>query len=522
MSNNNQTNNSKDDKVVDKPTDNSKNAVNTANNKGAEAVQKPVGKSVSKSINEAAKADKKAEELLNEQLSLASQASPADAKKQPTHSITQSNDMSAKKSSPQQSAKAEQVKKDNKNSKKIDDKAPQKPVAKSDKPAGSMAAKPAQPAPAQAAPEPAKKGGLVPVLALLTGIAGTGLGVYNFDLMRKSNDNSEVKALTAQVKTLEDKLAALNTGGNTQALEKKLSAQIAKATASAKADNGKFNQRLSAIEQTQNGLTKTLQGDVKATLDKRLAEINELLKKVDQMELTQKGISQNLRQAVAAGEAVTAEGMAKQEISYLLRMADYKVENEGDAESAAGLLEIAEKKLLLLNKGKSDKMVENIRQRYIQLRGVKAVDSNAIIADLRKLSATIPNLKAKPSEQVVETVKVVEDKDGGMLATIGNAIASGVKYTPNDPSKIDISAETVLIEKRLMQADIRTAELAVRSENGVLLAETLSSLRAALDKYFADDATAKSIKATLANIEKQKLETVLPDLSSLAEQFDNR
>ncbi len=80
----------------------------------------------------------------------------------------------------------------------------------------------------------------------------------------------------------------------------------------------------------------------------------------------------------------------------------------------------------------------------------------------------------------------------------------------------------MLIEKRLMQADLRTAELAVRSQNQVLLAESLRSVHDSLDKYFAQDSTAEAINKALAAIEQRKLETVLPDLSPLVKQFEGR
>ncbi len=390
-----------------------------------------------------------------------------------------------------------------------------KPAEKTTAPKNDKPAKiAAQPGPAKA------KGGVIAPLALLVALVGTGIGLYNYDQLRKAKATDataplleKIKGLEAQVKTLSSK--------NNDALTAKLEA-VSKNVDTFAAKAQKTNERLSAIEQTQTGLTQTLQGDVKATLDARLQEVNNLLAKIDQIEMTQQGISQSLNQAVSAGEAVTAEGMAKQEVGYLLRMADYKIQSEGDASGAAGLLEIAEKKLLLLNEGQTSAMIDNIRQKYIQLRGVKAVDSNALIGDIKRLSAIVPKLQPKPTKPA-EPAKVGEAaSDDSLLSKVGNIIASGVKYTPNDPSKIDISAETVLIEKRLMQADLRTAELAIRSQNGVLLAETINAIRGNLSKYFANDDSAKAITSTLNAIEQQKLETVLPDLSGLVKQYEQR
>lgn len=363
-----------------------------------------------------------------------------------------------------------------------------------------------------------KGGGLMTTLALLTGVAGTGIGVYNYDQIRQLSTNNPATAITDQLTAVENKISQLG-GQNTDELAKQLTSKLSALSQLTKTNEKKVIERLSAVEQTQNGLSKTLQGDLNKTLDTRLNEVNALLQKIDQIELAQKGITQNLNQVTAAGEAVTAKGMAKQEVGYLLRMANYKIQSEADAEGAAGLLKIAEDKLLLLNEGKIDPMIEAIRQKFIQLQGVKPVDSNTLIGELKQLSGIIPNLTPRPAEASA-TANDNAEQSGDLFSKVGNIIASGVQYTPNDPSKIDISAETILIEKRLMQADIRTAELAVRSQNGILLAETLNSIRANLDKYFANDDTAKSIRATLADIEQQKLETVLPNLGSLVDQFE--
>lgn len=406
-------------------------------------------------------------------------------------------------------------------------KAPEKSAAPAEKVTSNQSAPPPKKpvntqinkAPAKAEKPAKKSGGLIAFLALLTGVAGTGLGVYNYDQARKLSDNDGTAALAEQLKAAEAKIDALSKNDNAGALEKQVNAL----TQSLKASETKANERLSAVEQTQSGLSKTLKGDLNKTLETRLNEVNALLKKVDQIELEQKGISQSLHQVATTKEAVTATGMTKQEVGYLLRMADYKIQSEGDVVGAAGLLKIAEDKLLLSDEGKVTPMVDAIRQKIIQLQGVKPVDTNALVSDLEKLSKQIPNLVVKLSE----TPKVSEEKTAtseakGMLGKVGDIIASGVKYTPNDPSKVNVSAETALIEKRLMQVDIRTAELAVRSQNGVMLAESIDNINHSLDKYFADDATAKAIKQTLANVAQQKLETVLPDLGSLADQFDKR
>lgn len=395
------------------------------------------------------------------------------------------------------------------------------PTAKS---TAKSTAKPAQPAGNPPA-EPKKSGGIVPKAALLLGVIGTGIGVYDYDQIRTLKSQDNTVELVTRLNAAEAKITELS-ARNTDALEQKIST-LSGDIETFKSAAARVNERLSAIEQTQAGLSKTLQGDLNKTLDTRLNEVNALLQKIKQIELTQEGLSKNLSQVTAAGEAVTATGMAKQEVGYLLRMADYKIASEGDTVGSAGLLKIAEDKLLLINKGQVTPLISAIRQKLTQLAGVQPIDPDAIIRDLKALSRAIPNLVAKTNTQAADSSeadmkKAATESDKGILGSIGAVIASGVKYTPNDPSKIDISAETVLIEKRLMQADIRTAELAVRSQNQVLLAESLRSVRNSLDKYFAKDATATAIGKTLTDIEQRKLETVLPDLSTLVKQFEGR
>lgn len=393
-----------------------------------------------------------------------------------------------------------------------------------DEPANTSNRKP--PAPNNTRPSEAKKsGGIIPKAALLLGVIGTGIGVYDYDQIRNLKSQNDTSELVAQLNAAEAKIVELS-ARNTDALEQTVTTLTNDVTA-LKTGNARVNERLSAIEQTQNGLSKTLQGDLNKTLNERLSEVNALLKKVEQIEMMQEGLTKNLSQVTAAGEAVTSTGMAKQEIGYLLRMADYKIVSEGDTVGATGLLKIAEDKLLLVNKGQVNDLITAIRQKLTQLAGVQPIDPDAIILDLKAVSRDIPKLVAKSNAQAsasseADMKKAATDSKTGILSSIGNVIASGVKYTPNDPSKMDISAETVVLEKRLMQADIRTAELAVRSQNQVLLAESLRSINDSLNTYFAKDATASSISKTLADIEQRKLETVLPNLGTLVKQFEGR
>ncbi len=273
--------------------------------------------------------------------------------------------------------------------------AEKKPDKKADNDHAVPAKKDHQPSPT---PPPAAKNdksgtGLVAKLALLLGVLGTVIAAYDYNEIRTLKSQNHSAELVAKLDAAEAKIAELS-ARNTDALEAKVTA-LANDAAALKTTGGRVNERLSAIEQTQNGLTKTLQGDLNATLDARLNEINALLKKVEQIEMTQEGLAQNLNQVTAAGEAVTAEGMARQEVGYLLRMADYKIDSEGDTVGAMGLLKIAEDKLLLLNQGQSDNLINAIRQKNIQLAGVKPVDPNAIISDLRAISRQVPNLIAK-------------------------------------------------------------------------------------------------------------------------------
>ncbi len=361
--------------------------------------------------------------------------------------------------------------------------------------------------------EPKKKGGLGTALALLLGVAGTGLGAYSFNELRtlKANmgNSSEIQT---QLAGLTDKVSGLEKSTDTTDLKKQL--------ATVKAAEERFNERVSKVEQMQKGFSKSVATDIDAALKSRMGAVDSLLAKVKDIELGQEGLSKNLSEVSAAKKASEAAGMQRQEVAYLLRMANYKIQNEGDVVAATGLLKMAEDKLLAANDGQADKMVDAVREKLIQLSGVKVVDNDALIADLKAISKAIPQLVVKTNKpaQTDEKAKA-ETKDDSIFAKIGSVIASGVKYTPKDPSKIDISSETILIEKRLMQADIKTAELAIRSHNKVLLSQSLQSVKEGLGKYFANDETAKTINSKLTALSQSQLETVLPDLSGLAKQF---
>lgn len=376
--------------------------------------------------------------------------------------------------------------------------------------------------------EPQKKSNLVAGLALILGVVGTGLGAYAFNEIRTLKSTSSTQDLQSQLTVLDGKVVALSKDDAVAALKQQI-ADLNSQQAAFKAAEDGFNTRIATLEQIQKGLTKSVQNDVDAALSAKMTAVDDLVAKVKDkvkdIELGQQGLSKNLTQMSAASDAIRTKGMAKQEVGYLLRMANYKLQSEGDVTGALGLLRMAKDQLTAANEGKTDAVIDAIRTKEIQLSGVTPVDTNQLIASLKDVSKTIPNLKIK-LPKAAESNDVANDKgtdeasEPDLLNRIGSVITSGVKFTPADPDQINITAETILIEKRLMQADVKTAEFAVQSHNSVLLAESIDSIQKSLNKYFADDATAKSVKATLDSISNSELKAQLPDLSELVRQFE--
>lgn len=397
---------------------------------------------------------------------------------------------------------------------------------KADKTSSKTAAKAPEPTPTlkTADAQPQKKSGLGVGLALLLGVAGTGLGAYSFNELRNLKaGSSETQQLSTQLGALNQQVTDLAKSTETDSLKKQLADLLAQQQA-LKAAEAKFNQRVAAVEQMQKGLSKSVATDINTALQARMGAVDTLLAKVKDIELGQEGLSKNLSQVSAGSQAVSNAGMQQQEVGYLLRMASYKLQSEGDVLGATGLLKMAESKLLMANQGKADALVDAVRAKIIQLSGVQSVDTDALIAELKNIGREIPKLVVKSHQptavNAANTENVGAETDDSVLGKIGSVIASGVKYTPNDPSKIDISAETILIEKRLMQADVKTAEFAVQSHNNVLLAESVKSIQESLGAYFANDATAQLIQGKLTAISQSELTTVLPDLSGIVKQFE--
>ncbi len=368
-----------------------------------------------------------------------------------------------------------------------------------------------------------KKGGLGVALALLFGVAGTGLGAYSFNELRSlKSGTSGTQEFGAQLQDLQKKVADLSQGGQSQDLAKQFADLQAQQKALQEAEAA-FKQRISDVEQMQKGLSKSVKADIDSALQARMGGVDELLAKVKDIELGQQGLSKGLSQVNAGAQAVDAADMAQQEVGYLLRMANYKLQSEGDVLGATGLLKMAESKLQGSDASYASELVDAIRAKIIQLSGVKSVDTDALIADIKLVGQKIPQLvvkSSKPQKSADDANNVGVEEEKSVLGTIGSALASGVKYTPHDPSKIDISAETVLIEKRLMQADVKSAEFAVQSRNKVLLAQNIASLQQSLAKYFANDDTAQFINKKLNAISHSELDTTLPDLSGIVKQFE--
>ncbi|MGY0399185.1 MAG: uroporphyrinogen-III C-methyltransferase, partial [Ostreibacterium sp.] len=356
-------------------------------------------------------------------------------------------------------------------------------------------------------------------LALLLGITGTGIGVYTLTELRTLQANGQNTAITAKLATLNKKITQLNENTN-NTLKKQLERLVNQQTSSKTAET-RFNERIASLEQMQTGLRNSIKMTINKALNSNMEAADSLLSKVNAIELSQKGLAKNLSQIMTAGNEANAKGITQQEVSYLLRMANYKLQSENDVVGASSLLKIAENKLLVANQGQTDDMIDAIREKNIQLSGVKQIDINGLVSQLKAIMRQVPNLTIK-TEKISDTTDVNTTNakaSTNALGKIGAIIASGIKFTPMNPNQIDISVETLLIEKRLMQADLKTAELAIQSHNKILLTESIRSITDSLSKYFANDNTAQSIKQKLTTITQSELETVLPDLSDLVSQF---
>lgn len=386
---------------------------------------------------------------------------------------------------------------------------------------GDKAAEPAKQQSTTASPEtttPAakKSGGAGVFLALLLGVAGTGLGVYSFNELRTLKAAQSTNDYTAKLAAIESQLQELGKAGSGEQQMSELLSQV-KALKTAEAG---ISERITLVEQAQGGTAK----NITQTVEQQLAAMDTKVKAVQEqiagVKLGQQGLVKNISEVTAGSEAVTDSGVAKQEVGYLLRMADYKLASERDVTGAAGLLQMAADRLLAANQDQSNALIDAIRAKVIQLQGVTMTDENGLLIQLGQVARDIPLLVVKSDQSAVAAEATDEKSSDNALDKITSVIASGIKYTPKDPNQIDISAETVLIEKRLMQADVKTAEFAIRSHNKTLLSESFRSIRDTLDRNFADNETAQAIKVALAAIEQSELTVVLPSLSGLVKQFE--
>lgn len=362
-----------------------------------------------------------------------------------------------------------------------------------------------------------KSGGAAVFLALLLGVAGTGLGAYSFNELRtlKASQSTTTDYAT-KLAAIESQLQELGKADNS---EQQISELLSHVKALKTAEAG-LSERIALVEQTQGGTAK----NISQTVEQQLAAMNTTIQSVQEqvahVTLGQQGLVKNISEVTAGSEAVTESGMAKQEVGYLLRMADYKLASERDVTGAAGLLQMAADRLLATHQGQSNALIDAIRAKIIQLQGITMTDENGLLIQLGQISRDIPLLVVKSNQPTTDSATTTGAPSHNALDKITAVIASGVKYTPKDPNRIDISAETILIEKRLMQADVKTAEFAIRSHNKTLLSESFRSIRDSLDKSFADNETATAIKTTLTAIEQSELTVVLPHLSGLVKQFE--
>lgn len=374
--------------------------------------------------------------------------------------------------------------------------------------------------------EPKKSGSGLAVLALLIGLAGAGGAGYLYQELTK------LKAAQASM----DQTTAINTANqanqNVTRLEsslQNLQAELAKKTD----DKGQtaLNQ-LKTLEQTIN----SFQGEVKNTqqnlrnefkqlaqastnpegqkkliddaVNARLSEFSELLGKVQQLENEQQSITKSMAEAEAARQMLSSENIARQEIGYLLRVANYKLQLDGDIAGAIKLLKEAEIRDLALHPTADNPFLNALRDNIKTLEGLSKADLSYLLDTINTISNEVNTLNAKKVD--TSPLLVSAKPDGSFLSKVAYTLASGIKYTPKKTDEVSVSAETALLEKHLIQADLRQAALALRLHDATLFATQLKSISARLDTYFVADDALKKIKALLDTLSKAQTELAKP------------
>jgi uroporphyrin-III C-methyltransferase len=255
--------------------------------------------------------------------------------------------------------------------------------------------------------------------------------------------------------------------------------------------------------------------------DKRFEESGQLLQK--EREVYQQGREEMLAAMNALQKRLgrsTSRWMAA-EAEYLIRVANHRLQLEGDVETALSALTAADERL----RDSGDPLWVPVRNMLAEeiavLKAVKPVDYNGLSAKLFGLSKQVKKLKVRDS--LLTHPQKTEQEKGREKLSLENVLEDGWQgfrtlmtiRRHDQPVAAMLPPEQRFFLGQNLRLQLESARLALLRRDQALFDDALKSAAAWLKEFFdPEEQATRSMLETLGQLSSTKVEPEMPDISA--------
>ncbi len=228
---------------------------------------------------------------------------------------------------------------------------------------------------------------------------------------------------------------------------------------------------------------------------------------------------------IAQSSQRSADKLAIDEVSQLLKLANNSAVFAGDKDSALNALRLADTQLKQLADPRYSVVRRTITQEIETLEAISTVDVATLSAALNALAKRVPDLPLENEPPAVERVAMAEVSNDepfsvrSELKKLGAMMVNAVSVSRVDqPPKPLLSPEQRFFLDQNIQLKLNTAELAIMQQRPAIYERSVEeALTWLLDYYDPRDAGVKDVADRLRTLKQQDLAIELP---SIAKSYD--
>ena len=297
-----------------------------------------------------------------------------------------------------------------------------------------------------------------------------------------------------------------------------------------------------ALQQEANSLmgnVQTLKEQLQDAIQERQKTLAEIDNRIQNLQLAQRNLLttlDNVRTVAAKGGDVNALPLS--EVEYLLRMADHKLNLQRDVAGAIDALQVANRRLKVLDEPEFSGVQQMIRENIASLRGVELPDRSALAQQIVELEERIDSLPLQVDVQVAELKEKVKPK---FKATETASVDSEVPWwqqasnqaweqlkdiviirneRSSAPPLIAVEEKYFLTQNLRMELEAMRIALLSNNVTNYLMSDAIAQKW--VKTYFdTDTEKVKEFLAELETLKNIKLNPYIPDISNTLRAFQD-